>query len=62
MMGRAFSVIVGAVGVMLAACGTDTRSTPGDTAGARQPRAEAAADCGALPNAADLGAAAPHRS
>ena len=55
MMGRAVVMSLGAlVALESLGCRTDTRSGPGDTAGARPPRAVAAADCGDLPNADDL--------
>ena len=60
-MGREFvramtagTAIAGLVGSMIAGCRAEARNAPGDTSGARQPRAVAAADCGDLPKADEL--------
>jgi uncharacterized protein GlcG (DUF336 family) len=54
-MGRAIVVGAGAVvALTLTGCGTKAANTLTDTSGGRQPRATAAADCSALPNADDL--------
>lgn len=54
MMRRTFTVAAAAMFLVAMACRNESHAAPGDTAGAKEPRKIAAADCGDLPNADSL--------